>query len=229
MIRLIVDKTLLIKSHCSLNNFRNLLKFTNKSKEVNVRQFNSVQNASNSSSQSSAKDIVLFRYENLKVFRLINLFGTSQLFFWVYMGTWAFYDLRNVKVSEDQMNDEDLAWWRKINLGEEKYRYSIAFFCFAVGYLFIFSSWMYTLRSVRYLIARKNGKDISIVCYTPLGRNRIMDVPIKCISAQESRQTTKGYLPLKVKNRMFYYILDMKGEFKNTKLFDSTAGLSRKF
>lgn len=88
---------------------------------------------------------------------------------------------------------------------------------------------MFTLRSVRYLVALKNGKDVSIVTYTPFGKNRIIDVPIKCISAQESRATAKTYLPLKIKNKSFYYILDMKGEFRNTKLFDQSIGLSRKF
>ena len=51
---------------------------------------------------------------------------------------------------------------------------------------------------------------------------------MKCISAQESRATAKVYLPLKVKNRAFFYILDMKGEFKNTRLFDQSIGLFRK-
>lgn len=93
----------------------------------------------------------------------------------------------------------------------------------------IFIGWTFTLKSVRYLIALKNGKDVSIVTYTPFGKNRIIDVPIRCISAQESRQTAKVYLPLKVKNMNLFYILDMKGEFKNTKLFDSVIALKRKF
>jgi hypothetical protein len=54
-------------------------------------------------------------------------------------------------------------------------------------------------------------------------------VPIRCLSAQESRLTANTYLPIKVKNMTFFYILDMKGEFKNPKLFDSVIGLKRKF
>ena len=93
----------------------------------------------------------------------------------------------------------------------------------------IFVGWTFTLKSVRYLIALKNGKDISIVTYTPFGSNRVINVPLRCISAQESRQSAKVYLPLKVKNMNFFYILDMKGEFKNPQLFDSVIGLKRKF
>lgn len=87
---------------------------------------------------------------------------------------------------------------------------------------------MFTLRSVRFLILRKGGKDISFVTYGPFNKNRIMTVPLKCVSAQESREIAKTQLPLKVKNRSLFYILDMRGEFKNPKLFDYTAGLKRR-
>lgn len=98
-----------------------------------------------------------------------------------------------------------------------------------LAYAVIFICWTFTLRSVRYVVALKNGKDISLVTYTPFGKNRILNVPINCVSAHDSRRTAKVYLPLKVKNKSLFYILDMKGEFKNTKLFDNSIGVSRKF
>ena len=69
---------------------------------------------------------------------------------------------------------------------------------------------------------------MAFVTYTPFGQNRIMNVPLRNISAQESRSVAKVQLPIKVQNRAFYYILDMKGEFTNGKLFDYTAGVRRK-
>lgn len=54
-----------------------------------------------------------------------------------------------------------------------------------------------------------------------------MDVPLKFISAQESREAARSILPMKVKNRAFYYILDMRGEFRNTRLYDYSIGLKR--
>lgn len=74
----------------------------------------------------------------------------------------------------------------------------------------------------------KGGKEISFVTYTPFGKNRILNVPIKYVSAQEARAAATTQLPLKVQNKNFYYILDMRGDFLNTKLFDYTAGLKRK-
>lgn len=87
--------------------------------------------------------------------------------------------------------------------------------------------WMYTLRSVRYLILNKGGKQLTFVTYTPFGRNRIMTVPVQNVCCKESRNLAKVQLPLKIKNRMMHFMLDMRGEFKNPLLFDSTAGLKR--
>jgi hypothetical protein len=43
-------------------------------------------------------------------------------------------------------------------------------------------SWMYTLRSVRMLVLRKDGKTVSIVTYGPFNRNRVLDVPLENVS-----------------------------------------------
>lgn len=55
-----------------------------------------------------------------------------------------------------------------------------------------------------------------------------MTVPLKNVSAEESRETARNLLPIKVKNRALYYVLDMRGEFRNPQLFDYTAGLKRR-
>lgn len=88
---------------------------------------------------------------------------------------------------------------------------------------------MFTLRSVRFLILRKGGRDVTLVTYGPFGHNRIMTVPLKSISAQQPREMADTLLPLKVRNRSLFYVLDMRGEFKNTQLYDYTAGLHRRF
>lgn len=57
----------------------------------------------------------------------------------------------------------------------------------------------------------------------------MMEVPLKYVSAQQSRSQAKVQLPLKVKGKSFFYILDMRGEFLNQRLYDFTVGLKRKF
>lgn len=87
----------------------------------------------------------------------------------------------------------------------------------------------FSRRCVRYLVLHRDGKTVSIVTYNhPLGKNVVHEVPINRISTRESRQTMAPYIPMKIKDRKFFYLLDRRGEFKNP-LFDNTVGLNRHF
>lgn len=46
-----------------------------------------------------AKDVIVFNYENPKMFRFLNFFAISQLFFWGYLGNWAYSEMKFTKVS----------------------------------------------------------------------------------------------------------------------------------
>ncbi|XP_026479132.1 transmembrane protein 223-like [Ctenocephalides felis] len=170
------------------------------------------------------KDIILYKYENPRFFTLLNGFAICQFVFWVYLGHFAYTCLRDAPLSEQA---GDVAWWRKINLGENKYKNTLAALCVILGYGILGVSWVYTLRSVRYLILKKGGKSISLVTYSPVGKSRILTVDLKNVSCNQPREHSLVQLPLKVKDKYFYYLLDMKGEFKNVRLFDYTAGLKR--
>ncbi|XP_073845597.1 transmembrane protein 223 [Musca autumnalis] len=174
-----------------------------------------------------AKDVIMYKYENPKFFKIINIFGICQFTFWAYLSHFAFTSLRDAPV--EQKEGQEMAWYERINLGENKYRNGITIMCFCIGYGVLFVAWMFTLRSVRYLILRKGGRDVTLVTYGPFGTNRIMTVPLKDISAQQPREIAKVHLPLKVRNKSLFYVLDMRGEFKNGRLYDYTAGLNRRF
>ncbi|KAJ8713673.1 hypothetical protein PYW07_014043 [Mythimna separata] len=174
------------------------------------------------------KDVILFRYENPKFFMYMNIFAIVQYMFWTYLGLFAFSSLRDAPVDKSMITD-DTPWFRKINLGENKYRNTLGVVSVVVGGGSLAVIWMYTLRSVRYLILNKGGKQLTFVTYTPFGKNRIMTVPMQNVCCKESRNNAKVQLPLKIKNKLMHYMLDMRGEFKNPLLFDSTAGLMRKW
>ncbi|XP_063705750.1 transmembrane protein 223 [Culicoides brevitarsis] len=174
-----------------------------------------------------AKDVILYKYENPRFFKLINIFAIVQFGFWNYLSHFSYTTLRDAPVPQE--DTENLRFWERINLGENKYRNSIAAMCLFMGWGILAVAWTFTLRSVRYLVLNKGGNAISFVTYAPFGENRIMKVPINCISAVESREFAKATLPIKVKNRALFYVLDMKGEFRNPALFDQTAGLRRKW
>lgn len=44
-----------------------------------------------------------------------------------------------------------------------------------------------------------------------------------------ARETARTMLPIKIHKIPLFYILDMKGEFRNPQLFDATVGLYRNF
>lgn len=171
-----------------------------------------------------AKDVILYRYDNPKFFRIVNIFALCQFGFWTYLSHFAFTSMRDAPVPKDR---DDLPWWRKINLGENKYRNGLTVLSFLIGYGILAAAWLFTLKSVRYLILRKGGDKLTFVTYTPFGKNRMMTVDVNKVSSQESRQNARVQLPIKVKNFHLFFMLDMKGEFKNPKLFDHTAGLKR--
>lgn len=81
-----------------------------------------------------AKDIIVFKYENPKFFKYMNIFAYCQFFFWSYMSHFAYTELRDVPVNE--LIQETNSWWQNINLGENKYRTGIAVCFFSIGIIF---------------------------------------------------------------------------------------------
>lgn len=82
------------------------------------------------SNTATAKDILVFRYENPRFFKYLNFFAIAQFMFWNYLSYFSFISLKDVPVPQA---DKSLAWWRRINLGDNKYRNGIAIMCFLIG------------------------------------------------------------------------------------------------
>lgn len=175
-----------------------------------------------------AKDVLLFKYENPKFFRYMNFFAIVQYIFWTYLGSFAFTTLRDAPVDESKIT-EHTSWLKRIYLGQNKYRNALAIFALLIGGGSLALIWMYTLKSVRFLVLNKGGNHVTFVTYAPFGKNRLMKVPLDCVCCKENRTMARVQLPLKVKDTWMHYMLDMRGEFKNPVLFDCTAGLYRNF
>lgn len=75
------------------------------------------------------KDVILFKYDEPRFFKVLNIFAICQFGFWAYLSHFAFTKLRDVPVPKN----EDLPLWRRINFGDTKYRWTITVFSFAVG------------------------------------------------------------------------------------------------
>lgn len=78
------------------------------------------------------KDVILFKYENPKFYMYMNIFAVVQYMFWSYLGIFAFSTLRDAPVDKSKITDET-PWFRKVNLGENKYRNTLGSVAFLVG------------------------------------------------------------------------------------------------
>lgn len=76
-----------------------------------------------------AKDVILYKYDNPKHYKWLNIFSLCQFGFWTYLSYFSFTTLRDAPVEPDS----NASWWRKINLGENKYRNTIAVSAFIIG------------------------------------------------------------------------------------------------
>ncbi|XP_067002636.2 transmembrane protein 223 [Anabrus simplex] len=171
-----------------------------------------------------AKDVLLFRHDNPKFFLILHVFSLGQFAFWTYLAHFAFTSLKDIPASED----DSLPWWRKINLGDNKFRIGLTLTCLLIAYGILGASWLFTAKSVKFLVLRKGGQDISLVTYGLFGKSRYTTVSLDKVSCEQSRHSAKVQLPLRIKGHWMYFMLDMRGEFTNPRLFDYTAGLRRK-
>lgn len=79
---------------------------------------------------ATAKDLLVFRYENPRFFKYLNFFAIVQFMFWNYLSYFSFTSLKDTPVPQA---DDSLPWWRRINLGDNKYRNGITIMCFLIG------------------------------------------------------------------------------------------------
>lgn len=80
------------------------------------------------------KDVILYKYENPRFFKILNIFGICQFIFWTYLSHFAFTTLRDAPVEHKE--GEELKWYERINLGENKYRNGITIMSFIIGMFF---------------------------------------------------------------------------------------------
>lgn len=83
-----------------------------------------------------AKDVVLFKYENPKFYMYMNVFAIVQYMFWTYLGIFALKTLRDAPVDKSKIT-EDTPWFRRINLGENKYRNTLGTVAILIGIFYL--------------------------------------------------------------------------------------------
>lgn len=89
----------------------------------------------NASVQNLTKDVIIFKYDNPRFFKLMNVFGLVQFFFWLIFAENIMSNMKYIPVDRDSPNFKDLPLYMKINFGENKYKWGLTIFSLVVGEL----------------------------------------------------------------------------------------------
>lgn len=200
------------------------------------------------------RDLVLFQHHRPRFFRLVGLFCLGQGGFWAYLGHYGFSSLRDtegVRAKAPGIHDSS-AWasstkegnppeassakgtsdpstgGKQLNLGSRLWRYGFTLTCFTVGSLIVAAGYLFSRRSVSQVLLHRGGQQVTIRTSALFGSGSSFTVPLRHVSCMAHRSEVPSAIPLKIKDRPLYYLLDKQGQVFNGKLFDVTVGAYRK-
>ncbi|XP_015472253.1 transmembrane protein 223 [Parus major] len=168
-----------------------------------------------------ARDVVLFQHDRSRFFRLVGLFCAGQGLFWAYLAHFAYTSLRPAPGPgpDDPLRPRDNKW-----------RYGFTASCLTVGSLVLAAGWLLPLRSVHRVTLLRGGSAVTIGTHGPLGLGRrSFTVPLRDVSGRAHRAEVAAAIPIKVRGRPFFFLLDKAGQLSDPRLFDVTVGAFRKF
>ncbi|XP_076836477.1 transmembrane protein 223 [Brachyhypopomus gauderio] len=191
-----------------------------------------VRNVRSFTSTAVVKDVVLFEHDRTRFFRFLAMFCGGQFLFWTYLAYFAFTGLRNTqKSSKDSRKVKaDLGLFSfDMNLGSNAWRFGFTFGCLVIAGAIVGLGVLFSRRSVSRVILHKGGGRVTVSTQSPLGvRNAWhLTVPLNQVACYAHRQESPSFIPLKVKDHKFYFLLDKEGTLNNHRLFDVTVGAYR--
>lgn len=173
--------------------------------------------------ETPPRDVLLFQHERGRFFTVLGLFCAGQGIFWASLAVAA---LARPPVRM-RPPDAEFPDRRRSDVRSALWRYGLAVGCGTIGTLVLAAGLLFSLRSVRSVMLHAGGKQVTLSTHAPFGLGAHFTVPLNQVSCMAHRGEVPAMLPLKVKGRRFYFLLDKAGHFPNTKLFDNTVGAYR--
>ncbi|NXQ42743.1 TM223 protein, partial [Catharus fuscescens] len=168
-----------------------------------------------------SRDVVLFQHDRSRFFRLVGLFCAGQGLFWTYLAHFAFTSLRPTPAPGPGPDDP-------LRPRDNKWRFGFTASCLTVGSLVVAAGWLLPLRSVRRVTLLRGGTEVTIGTHGPLGfGHRSLTVPLRDVSGRAHRAEVAAAIPIKVRGRPFFFLLDKGGQLSDPRLFDVTVGAFR--
>lgn len=192
----------------------------------------SFRNAYTFTSTAVAKDVILFEHDRTRFFRLLAIFCGGQFIFWAYLAHFAFTSLRDTRKNAESQNvrtDLGGLFSFDMNLGSNAWRYGFTLGCLVIGGGILGVAILFSRRSVSRVILHKGGGKVTVSTQSPFGplRAHHLTVPLSQVTCHAHRQESPSFIPLKIKDYKFYFLLDKEGTLNNPKLFDITVGAYR--
>ncbi|KAI4878779.1 hypothetical protein NFI96_028789 [Prochilodus magdalenae] len=183
-------------------------------------------------STAVAKDVLLFEHDRTRFFRVLALFCGGQFLFWTYLAYFAFTGLRDTRKSskEPQKVRTDLGLFSfDMNLGSNAWRFGFTLGCLVIGGGIVGLGVLFSRRSVSRVVLHKGGGKVTVCTQSPLGASKAwhLTVPLNRVACHAHRQESPSFIPLKVKDHKFYFLMDKEGTLNNPRLFDITVGAYR--
>ncbi|XP_035428331.1 transmembrane protein 223 [Cygnus atratus] len=181
------------------------------------------------------RDVTLFRHERGPFFRLVGLFCVGQGCFWAGLAHFAFTALRpapgpDLGPAPGPGPDPGPGADDPLRPRDHKWRLGFTASCLTLGSLIVAAGCVFPLRAVRQVTLLRGGAAVAISTHGPLGLGRgpSFTVPLHHVSCRAHRSEVPAMIPLKVKGRPFFFLLDKRGQLYNARLFDITVGAYRK-
>ncbi|XP_041273039.1 transmembrane protein 223 [Onychostruthus taczanowskii] len=157
---------------------------------------------------AASRDVVLYEHDRSRFFRLVGLFCAGQGLLWAYLARFAFTALRPVPApgagTDDPLRPRDNKW-----------RFGFTASCLTVG----------NERAGALTGARG---DLGGSHRGSGGGRRTLTVPLRDVSGRaHRRQAGTGTVPLKVRGRPLFFLVDTAGTMREPRLFDVTVGAFR--
>lgn len=76
------------------------------------------------------KDVIIYKYENPKYFKFMNVFALAQFAMFSTYSQFSALSLRSTPAPE---TNESQPWYMKFNMGDASFKYGLSIVCFVLG------------------------------------------------------------------------------------------------
>ncbi|XP_076282799.1 uncharacterized protein LOC143210128 [Lasioglossum baleicum] len=126
-----------------------------------------------------------------------------------------------------------LLWTTNISIKEylRTNGFTVIYFVYGglVGPLIFWALYLSASRYIKYIILHKGGQEVSIVTYHLYKDQTVLKIPLNEVQSIVARKDMKTYIPMKIKGKRFFYLLDCTGTILNGRLFDNTIGTLKRW